>query len=481
MQNKMNFSRGVYFKELIKNISTFSMNELKKKKEFIYEEIDFQIDRIYQKQKGGYWAITDGDKVFIEFMSELRLLITKCCARKLIDLSVRAQQQSEEKIKVAFFAQEVPVWTSLKSVYEAMLKDSRYIAQLIYTPFSYAHADDKTNHKLIYEQEFGLNIMNYDEYSISAESPDIVIYPKPYAAIPYQFYITEVRKVVTRCVYIPYGISTVSNKEYDRYAWGLPMHFYSWKVIADSSTAINCARRSGYCDAKNLYPCGHPRLDIWIRGKGDVKIPIEWTKKIANRKVILYNSHHSVMPGIGFGTFLNYGEKIIEHFDNQNELILIWRPHPHLKLALSELNLMNSKDFEKIFKKAKESNSIILDNTQSYIYGFIASDAMISDGSSLIKEYLFLDKPELYLKKHTSDGILDDNEFLDCLSVADRFEDIIEFLESLKKNIDEKKCIRKEIILEKFFGVHYHIGEKICNDFSHFIFEEEMNNAISHE
>lgn len=476
--NKMNFTRFTYFEEFVKNIVILTRNEIKSKAECICNEIDHQINIIYSKQKGAYWAVTDGDKVFIKLMQKLKAIINVYeDNNKLNDLIQLAKKQAEEKIKVVFLTQEPVVWPSFESVYHAMMQDNRYIVRLVYIPFTHINMSKSVDYFKVYKEEMGLPILRHSEYSISKDSPDIAIFIKPYDCIPMQYYIKDVNKVVRRCVYCPYGFRSAAGREYTKYAHSLPMQYYAWKIIADSPIHVEHAIKYGYRNGENMLLSGSPKLDAIRRPNNPSTIPDEWCKKINGRKVIMYNTHHSVLPNEGFGTFINYSVNLFNYFYNQDELVLLWRPHPLLENALVTSGLLTRKIVNEIFNFVDSCPNMILDKTQSYLTSFFASDALISDGTSFLKEYIFTEKPILYTRKHGTDCYVNDSKLLESYYIADTFDDIIRFCEMIKHAEDEKKELRLDKMRASFYGVDVSVADTIKNDFNDIIINEEKDRA----
>lgn len=91
-----------------------SKGKLRIKASEIQKELTFQVDKIYTKQKGGYWPITLCDSILINYLKELVTLLNEKKPQQAIKhLLYEARNKADNKIKVVFFAQESATWHRL--------------------------------------------------------------------------------------------------------------------------------------------------------------------------------------------------------------------------------------------------------------------------------------------------------------------------------------------------------------------------------
>ena len=134
---------------------------------------------------------------------------------------------------------------------------------------------------------------------------------------------------------------------------------------------------------------GSPKLDSV--NKNNKYIPVEWTEKIENRKVVLLQTSLNPFYANPDGKIRSIAE-YIDHFAQDENTTLIWRPHPLFEITLQDYPAHN-EIYQKLKKRLQESNKDIFDNTSDYKTAFNVANRMISDPSSLITVWKATGKP----------------------------------------------------------------------------------------
>lgn len=467
--SKLNFTRWKYLCEFIKNI--YSHSEIQTEK--ITEEIDFQIERIYAKTKEGYWGISTSDELFINILTEIK--------KYLLDEKIKEVEtilntvEHEETLKVVFLCQETSVWPSLKSAYEAMDRDNRYNAQLVYLPFDHPNADKSIDHYDLYVNTYHLPMRRHTDYNLTEESPDIAVLLKPYDLIPMQFYIKDIYKAVERTVFIPYAFY---EKPYDDilrlYAYHLPAQNMVWLWVSHSEYQMQFIRSTSYRAGENARILGHPKFDSSCGkiGYPHDEIYEKYAKKINGRRTLCWNAHHfNIMnPEISYATFFLFKDEILKFFHEHPELVLLFRPHPLLKKTLIENHALSESEIDYFFNKINDEDNIIYDDSKDYINSFALSDAILSDGfSSLAQEYLATERPVYYLV-HQNGMVMDADSVAKCYYWIYNTENLRNCLNEFAQDIDPQKSQRLQNM--KFFigDNHGYAGERI----KEYIFNETV-------
>ena len=98
----MNLSRYIYFEAFVKCILN-NARKLIRDRNKIIDEINYQTQKIYNKQKDGYWPVTDGDNVFIHFLNCLKACVQDHNEKKALnELLSSARDQAEVRLKIVF-------------------------------------------------------------------------------------------------------------------------------------------------------------------------------------------------------------------------------------------------------------------------------------------------------------------------------------------------------------------------------------------
>jgi len=447
--------------------------------------ISNEIERIVNKQAGGYWDITKSDVTFIRHMKQLLALISEKAKPELdtliANLCEQALSVSESKLKVVFLTQETYCWPSFESVYRACDQDERYTAQLVYIPFSHPNVDETIDYFTVYKEKMGLPIARHNEYSISEESPDVAFIAKPYDLIPMQYHIDEVEKAVGRSIYVSYGLEITSY--YSEYLFGTALHNKAWRFIVYGDMVRQLALKYSKCEGRNIVAWGHPRADCYIsfKEKRD-SIPPEWKERIAGRKTVLWNSHQTVKPNEGYGTFFKWKDELLSFFYNNRNVFLLWRPHPFMSRVIINDGYMTEAELKELESELISWGNVIIDKSNDYLDAVYASDAIITDGTSFCLEYLYSGNPLLLTYKPLYDdktgesleSLLFEDDIFKGEYVALEQNDVTSFLEMVMKNEDPKKNERMELTRKLFTNNPEGNGEHIKNRIYDEIRSEEI-------
>lgn len=439
-QHSINFTTAHFIQEC---------KSILQKRQFTREEkekIRIIIDTIWKNQSKE-WGSTENDlylaKTLAAFLG-INQFKTAFNRKKQLEELVYYDIQT---IKVVFFCQEFSTWPSLKPVYEAMCLDSRYVPRLVYVPFHHFNSIERKvdQGNKIYEEQ-GYPVLNYNEYNLAEDAPDIAIFVKPYSYVPKAYSVEEVEKVVRRCVYIPYGFTLESSiPELVRLRYRLPMQCLAWKVCCDDQYGIELAKEYSYTDGANYVAWGNPRSDFikTLPLEEDREYIDNIKRRAASRKIILWNTHHSLnADGDSFSSWKKFGEAILEYFYTHSEVFLLWRPHPLFRKALE--SYMGKEETEQFYEELKNHENILIDEYQSYSAAFSIATAVISDQSSLVKEFMFTNHPIILTVNYVKE-IMNHN-LRECLYVPESQEELYEMINMLVSGKDPKKEQRENYI-----------------------------------
>lgn len=399
--DKMNYSAMLSIKSFTEKILENRNNIVLKNR------IKNIVQTILNKQNGSEWNMGDSDSSYIICLQKILKIIDESGHKRKYDLKIletELKNYSDKKIKLVFLTMEYSVWPSLMPVYNQAKFDLRYEVQIVYLPFSHANKTNSYDDLEKYQKN-GYSIINYEDYDLSTESPDIAFVLKPYDSVPSRFYINQLQKVVPRCIYIPYGME-VSDAEHSlSYQCLGAVHFLSWKVLAWGPAYYEKMKKYTYNYGENYLPIGHPRIDIEV--ENDQKLEKKILLKGKGKKVVLWNTHFSFEGDIACGSYFDWGEDILQLARKNKEILLLWRPHPLFYGAYAKKRNMNIKEVMDWFHEWDLIENIVIDDTESYLTSFNLSDALITDATSFIPEYLCQEKPILFTPKTYGAGVLD--------------------------------------------------------------------------
>lgn len=395
----------------------------------------------------------------MELEQELELLI------------YRLPQEINYKIRAVFYAELGEKWDSMESVYEAMRDDLRFDPVVVLTPVyrEIRQRNGETAKEVIYKDylsPLGIPFLEYDQYSLTEDCPDLAFISQPYeGCTPKEFWPEYIAKY-TRLVYLNYGMLGAVFEDTAYSLCQLPVFRYAWKVTGASERFYQYYCQYAFNGGGNMLVTGLPKFDpvIRLRDKGE-EIPEAWKQTVQNRTVILWNTWYKVSR-----SSIAYFDEVTEWFRNHDDYVLIWRMHP-LTDTVTKLYYPPA-DYEKLQKyiaEVKAAPNMILDENASYNAAFSCSDAMISDYSSMMFQYLILDRPVLWIKQQEGNtgpfnGKMLSGKFLidwRWMEETESSEGIFRFIERVQKGEDRLADTRKMILSRDLPLADGHCGERV--------------------
>lgn len=361
--------------------------------------------------------------------------------------------KSQDKIKVAFFISTASKW-KYEYLYRLLKCDNRFEVKIVIVPM-HGHGEEFMIEEMLNTYNFFKDygpIKTYDEvtnqyFDIKKESMlDVIFYSEPYDFVGQQYHITNFYKT-SLCCHVQYAFMTSSfYKDF----FNRPFHTLLWKFFVETEFHKNISKEHSFTQGLNVVVTGYPGCDVFL---DDTYRPKNiWIKMKKNQFKIIWAPHHTINESFGSSNFLELHEAMLELAANyKDKIFIIFKPHPNLKPRLYK---------HKDWGKSKTDNYYNLwnkmENTQVYLehYGdlFITSDALIHDSSSFIVEYLYVNKPVLFIFK-SFELLKEKNIFglkaLDVSYKAYSYDDIKDFIENIIINDNDYKKIERELFLNK--------------------------------
>ena len=284
----LNYSHGKTLQSLCNKILFDEQkNYCSYRKWILYEQ-----DRLLKKQSP-LWSIPKSTESYYYFLNKLREILTAANVTDEITLLLNEINEcTKDKINALFLTQEISCWPSLESVFAAVQHSENYEFSLVYIPFSHVNFTEQTDYYDTYKA-MGLPILRHNEYDLIENSPDIAFVIKPYANIPEPYQTRHLEAVISRLIYIPYGMEI--TMDLIQYGFQYYTHYKAWRHCAYGNIVKEYGTKYGYRNGENIAVWGHPKADHYIHSNSEhINIPSEWGEIIRGRKVILWTPHHLV-------------------------------------------------------------------------------------------------------------------------------------------------------------------------------------------
>lgn len=388
--------------------------------------------------------------------------------------------KQKEKIKVAFFLIHDSVW-KYEGVYRLMEKDQRFDPLVIVCPYI---VGSESNMQREMDQAYesfkkeGYKVIktlkeNGEWLDVKHEiRPDLVCFTNPWNLTRPEYLITNFMDTLT--CYVPYGFK---NSHLYEAHFNKPMQNFTWKFFLETEIHQKLSRIYARNKGLNTIITGYPGMDIFLHK--EYKPIDEWKLKDKKIKRIIWAPHHSISRGatLDYSTFLSYAEVMLQLADKyKNEIQIAFKPHPVLRPNLSKEEVWGKEKTDEYYQKWEQLSNGLLQEGK-YIDLFMTSDGMIHDSSSFVIEYLYTNKPVMFLINN--DSIPEKfNEIgkmaFSRLYHAKSLEDIEEFIKDVIIKGDDK---RKEERVEFFNSVvrppnNLSASENIINNLKSSIFGE---------
>lgn len=316
---------------------------------------------------------------------------------------IKQLKNSDKKIKIAFFISQNQLWC-VQSLYEKFAENPKFEPVIVAFP----NGEDKVKppdetcrenydffKKLKMNVIYGFNFLKNDFKDFKEIFADIVFYDQPYPFFPKKLLFDEVSKHALIC-YVPYGYKIANAYEAN---FNMDLQNKAWKVFAESPWHKRKYGEYGKTKAKNVIVSGYPKLDVYNNpfSQGDLKNN--------SKKRVIWAPHWSFRTNIlRYSTFDLYYKDFLKYAKNTPEIDWVLKPHPRVRYHAVESGLMSEKEIEGYFKEWNRLKNAKFYYGGNYFDIFKTSDALITDCSSFLAEYLPTEKPIIHLISKNSAG-----------------------------------------------------------------------------
>lgn len=377
------------------------------------------------------------------------------------------------QVRAVFFAELGEKWDAMESVYAYMRDDPRFDPVVVLTPVFriVKQPDGTTKQDTIYKDyltPLGIPFLHYQDYDIEKDCPELAFTSQPYESctLP-QFWAENIAKH-TRLVYLFYYLPSFVVEDFPTAICRMPIYNFAWKIIGSNEKHYQYYKKYSYHNGVNMLVTGLPKADALVDLKTNgVALPEGW-KKLSGKKVFLWNSWFG-----GNCSLDCYFDTIVGYFKEHSDCALIWRPHPMTDTVTKLYYPGRYNEYLQRLHEVDHMPNAVVDRELSYKASFYYSDAQISDFSSLMVQYLFVDKPLLWMKNSVRN--VTGEEFIsgDWIERAFDKEGIIAFLERTRRGEDMTAALRKEICQRELPFSDGRCGERVCNVLYQALHEED--------
>jgi hypothetical protein len=265
-------------------------------------------------------------------------------------------------------------------------------------------------------------------------APDIVFFTNHHTLTFPELYEYLLQRYLT--VYVPYSASVSRFNNYQT-QYNQSFHNEVWRIFSPHTVAAANYRAVQAIRGRNVRTTGYPAFEPLVVNRDITSDP--W--RPLGLKRLIWAPHHTIdMPNLPYANFLRYADYFRELVESHADQVQwTFKPHPLLKPKLIRHPDWGPKRTDEYYR-FWESHPVTQLELGEYVGLFRNSDAMIHDSGSFLAEYLYVDKPVLYLWS-SPEVVRYFNEFgLDALGACERGDsqaDIRRFIDAVLVEDDE--------------------------------------------
>lgn len=384
------------------------------------------------------------------------------------------------KIKVAFLNAFASVW-ACTMLYDILRASKSFEPYIIVAPFHNGTEDTimETYTKTVnyfkengYELIEGYDVVNGRQLTWrELGTPDIIVHQNPhYKSFREDFAIYNIPLKVLN-IYIPYAF--MANNDY-RLQFNQMSHLLYWKIFCETKVQLRQFREHSDIGNTNVICSGYVKMDNFLDKSAKRDIKDIWKLPPGcndgeNIVKIIYAPHHSLFSGIfGYATFMDNYMFIYEIAKKYKDTTSwVFKPHPLLKMqTIKEGLFKNEQEFDDYTRMWDALTNAKTVGEEPYYDLFKTSDGMIFDSQSFRTEYLYVDKPSLYLKRKGHDYSQSFDELgLKVLGVlysvdGDDYEGIQEYIERVLFCGEDSKKEERRALYEEYLDYYKYNGDR---------------------
>lgn len=364
------------------------------------------------------------------------------------------------QVRAVFFAELGEKWDAMESVYEFMRDDPRFDPVVVRTPVGrVAQQNGERKQEIIYKDfltPMGIPSLGFDQYSLEEDCPELAFISQPYESCTLEQFWPENIAKYTRLVYLPYFLPSIVLQDYPTTLCQMRVYDVAWKVIGANQKHYNYYCRHSHHGGANMIVTGVPKTDPIVRAKDHgVPLPSGW-ERLKGKKVFLWNSWFD----IGVSSF-RFFEEIFAWFQQHTDCALIWRPHPMTETVTKVYSPESAAYLHQCKERVENASNMVLDEETSFLAAFVYSYAQISDHSSMMQQYLPMDKPLLWVGIPAFGATGEEFISTQWMERAEGVTDILRFLERCSLGHDANAKQRKAIYQQDMEFADGCCGERV--------------------
>ena len=358
------------------------------------------------------------------------------------------------RIRVAFLAIHCSVW-KVDAVFKKMLTNPFFEPLIVVCPYvSYGEErmwEDMRQSCAYFEGKGYPFISSYngaEERWLSLEEigPDIVFFTNPHNLTRKEYYQDAYLKYLS--CYVPYHYE-VCRYGGDAAQYNQNFHNALWKIFAPHEYSFETYKNVSIAKGLNVVVSGYPAMEGLMERKGISHYPDVWKSRDDRRKII-WAPHHTIVDAVlPYSNFLRYAQAFKDLSESMKDKV-VWsfKPHPLLKSKLYKHACWGREKTDAYYDYWDSQSYTQLDEGE-YTNLFLSADAMIHDSGSFLAEFLYVEKPVLYLLSESNKGEYYSGfgvAALEACEIGYCFDDVVNFVGRLVSSDQRIKDAHRDFL-----------------------------------
>ena len=362
---------------------------------------------------------------------------------------LRSRAKKGNKIKICFFAMNLAMWR-YQSVYERFKNDERFDVYVVLSPSClWDEVEQKRSVQELRDffQSMGVSYIDWDDSRCNSVidirediKPDIIFYPQQYKTVlvSSHCYRNFLNSLLCFC---PYALSTTEASWY----YDTEFQNIAWKLFYANDLDLKIARNEAYNKGRNVVVTGYPNMTEYL----SPELKDVWKDKGHGVKRLIWAPHYSIFEEgdeVYMSNFLWMADLMVDIAKhNQGSLQIAFKPHPKLRTKLYQHPDWGKEKADEYYGLWAQMPNTQLE-TGSFIDLFKSSDAMVHDSSSFQIEYLYVNKPVMFVmqQKTENDATEISRRAIECHYIGQNVEDIKNFVAMVLKGEDTMREKREQ-------------------------------------
>jgi hypothetical protein len=324
--------------------------------------------------------------------------------------------------EIVFLPCSPDYWDGFDYIYRKLSKDNNNNLRVIPIPWydrlPNGNLDGSNPHFDIDGYPKDITLIAFDKYDFEGIHPDIVYIQNAFdnqnlgASISPLFYTDYLHGVTDELIYVPHFVLTEpeikSNDQIEKLREYLtvPGINYIDKIILQSENMKLAMIKMLAGDDREQYKASlekkitcedFPRV-MEVKECQSAEIPAAWEKYIlkqdgSRKKVILYSNSVSALLSENTKLITKIKSTFQIFKDNNNDVALIWRPHPLLSEVIAQLRPEFADSYSSLIEAYKSDAIGILDESDSPLTAISVCDAFYGDKGSVLELFKATGKP----------------------------------------------------------------------------------------